>query len=550
MITKHPTSRTLIIHPLGDLDTLRADHYRRQLRTLIDEGYRFLIFDLQDTPYINSSGLGLIIELYNKATRLEGTVKLIHCGPHVQWLLEQTHLNRLFTESGETPQTPTPDIPYDTLYNMMSNEFLLLAQIYEVTEQLMGQENADQIGAMTLRGIHQALHTQRGALFLLTADGKRLRMTSWIENGEESTRPQLNDFPLAPERMEQRVLEGNEVTWHELCDQDKSEDNLFYQLGFDTLITAPIRSRTRIYGLVVAEASSETMPLIQSSRPIVRTFANICGMALEKATLNEALLERNAQLNAMIERAHDYRQTLVEAGKLAALGVVISGLGHLINNKMVPLMGYTQMLSQKKDLSQWVTEKVARIQASGNEVTQIVEKLTRISKVHEKVAKPIDHGEVIRSALALLTGQIERDDITVHVRLAAEAPALTGNPDLLLQGVLAILHRACTSFAAENPERWIQITSEASETGVRVVIEDNGSPFDEYDQDGWLDPIVPFEAMTNGRIFNYTIPRSLIRKQRGKLSLEAGESGGKRVILEFPAAPAAAPVSASGVAGS
>jgi anti-anti-sigma factor len=74
MITKHPTSRTLIVHPLGDLDTLRADHYRRQIRSLIDEGYRFLIFDLQDTPYINSSGLGLLIELFNKASRLEGSV--------------------------------------------------------------------------------------------------------------------------------------------------------------------------------------------------------------------------------------------------------------------------------------------------------------------------------------------------------------------------------------------------------------------------------------------------------------------------------------------
>lgn len=539
MITKHPTSRTLIVHPLGDLDTLRADHYRRQLRTLIDEGYRFLIFDLQDTPYINSSGLGLIIELYNKATRLEGAVKLIHCSPHVQWLLEQTHLNRLFEESDAAAQAPTPEINYDALYNMMSDEILLLAQVYEVTEQLMGQENTDRIGELTLRGIHQALHTQRGALFLQTDDGKRLRMTSWIENGERSTRPQMGEIALHPGRMEQRMLEGTEVAWHELCDQDKSENNLFYQLGFNTLIAAPIRGRARNYGLVVAEASPETLRLIQSSRPIVRTFTNICGMALEKTILNEQLRERNEQLNAMIGRAHDYRQTLVEAGKLAALGVVITGLGHLINNKMVPLMGYTQMLSQKKDLSEWVTEKVARIQASGAEVNQIVEKLTRISRVQDKAARPTDHGEAIRSALTLLTGQIERDDIIIHIRLAEEAPALQGNPEMLLQAILAILHRACTSFPADNPERWIQITSEANETGVRIVIEDNGCAFDEYDQDGWLDPIVPSEAMANGRIFNYTIPRSIIRKHRGKLSLEPGSSGGKRVILELPAAPAA-----------
>ena len=43
MITKNHTSRTLIIHPVGDLDALQAEHYRRQLRSLIEEGYRYSV---------------------------------------------------------------------------------------------------------------------------------------------------------------------------------------------------------------------------------------------------------------------------------------------------------------------------------------------------------------------------------------------------------------------------------------------------------------------------------------------------------------------------
>jgi anti-anti-sigma factor len=227
MITKHPTSRTLIVHPLGDLDTLRADHYRRQIRSLIDEGYRFLIFDLQDTPYINSSGLGLLIELFNKASRLEGSVKLINCSPHVHWILEQTHLNRIFVEESAEPAAASEELHYDTLYNFMSDELLLLTQIYEVTEQLMALEDASQIGELTLKGIHHALHAQRGAFFFLSRDEHQLQLSSWITREEHASPPPLREAPLIPGRMEHKILEDGEVTWYEPCDQDKSEDNLF-----------------------------------------------------------------------------------------------------------------------------------------------------------------------------------------------------------------------------------------------------------------------------------------------------------------------------------
>ena len=64
---------------IGNLDALRAEHFRQQLRSLIDEGYRYIIFDLEDSPYMNSSGLGLLVEIYNRVNRMIGSFKLINC---------------------------------------------------------------------------------------------------------------------------------------------------------------------------------------------------------------------------------------------------------------------------------------------------------------------------------------------------------------------------------------------------------------------------------------------------------------------------------------
>lgn len=544
MITKHPTSRTLIIHPLGDLDTLRSDHYRRQLRSLIDEGYRFLIFDLQDTPYINSSGLGLLIEMYNKTSRLEGTIKLINCSAQVQWTLEQTQLDRILTQSAEETHTQAAVLHYDSVYSYMSDELLLLAQVHEVTEKILALSDPHAIGELILKGIHQALRAQRSAFFLVSPDGRRLQLSSWLDGQEPPARPAVDEIELHPGQLATRLFEGNEVAWHELCDQDKIENNIFYRMRFDTTLAAPIRGQSRKFGLLVVEASAETMKILQSSRPIVRTFTNICGLAMEKTQLARQLQERSTELNQMNEKCQVCQQTLTEAGKLASLGVVMSGLGHLINNKMVPLLGYTQMLSQKKDLSQWVTEKVARIQNSGNEMNHIVDKLTRISRLHDRTNRPIDHAELIRTALGLLTAQSQSRDITVQVETTPTPPPVLGNPELLLQALLAILHRSLTSFDADNPACLVRITSETTDTGLRITITDNGVDFQDFDKDGWLDPIVPTEAMVGGMIFNYTIPRSILRKQRGTLVLEPLPGGGKRVVIDLPAAPAETPAPA------
>lgn len=531
MITKHPTSRTLLIHPLGELDTLRSEHYRRQLRTLIDEGYRFLIFDLQDTPYINSSGLGLMVELYNKTSRAEGSVKLINCSSQVLWILGQTQLDKILLQPPEANPQTAADLHYDTIYPFMSDEILLLAQIHEITEQILDQEEAPAISEIILRGLTRALFAQRGVFFLLDEKKSRLRVSSWIDRDASTPPPELKDVEFEIGKPVTRIFEENQVAWHELCDRDKSEDNLFFRLGYQTFLAAPIHGRSMRFGLVVIEASPDTVKILQASKPLVRTCTNLCGLAMEKSSLIHQLRKRNESMSAALGQVHDYQHTLLDAGRLAALGVVITGLGHLINNKMVPLLGYTQMLSQKKDLSEWVSEKISRIHASGNEVTRIVEKLVKISNVREKNPVPLNHAELLRTGLDLLAGPIQQGEITVLLNPAADPPEVQGSPHLVLQALLAILHRACTSFPPDALERWIRIDCQATQEGLTIAIEDNGAPFNEDDEEGWLDPLMPLEALENGRIFNYTIPRAILRKQHGTLTLEPRAECGKRVVV-------------------
>lgn len=542
MITRHPASRTLIIHPVGDLDALKADHYRRQLRTLIDEGYRYLIFDLQDTPHVNSSGLGLLVEFYNTIRRIDGSLKLINCSQGALLLLRQTQLDRVLMEGFEaTPpeQTAPGAIQFDSLHALMSDEILILTQIHRVTERIMELEEPRAIGEAVLSAAIMSLKAERGAFLLLDDSGKKLMLTHWQGRDENDEEPPVQEIFLKLGRLESEILEQGELVWHQFDSGAKAQETVFTKMGFGMALAAPVHGNHRAHGLMVIEAGPETARIVQAARPLVRTFTNLCGFAIEKILLGQQLRAQSQELNGMIERARDYHQSLIDAGKLAAMGVVVGGLSHLINNKMVPLMGYSQMLARKKDLPEWVTEKVARIHESSAEMNHIVEKLVKVSHLRERIRKPVDQGDLVRTALDLISYHVINNRIAVHAHLTRVEMNLQGDRDALLQALLAVLHRACTSFTEGQRERWIKVISTASEQNLRIIIEDNGAPFDEYDQQDWLDPIVPIEAMTNERIFNYTIPRSILRRHKGTLNLETRSEGGKRVLIDLPLEPMA-----------
>ena len=59
MLTKHSTSRTVIVEPGDNISALTVEYYRQELRALIENDYRSVLFDMKATDFVSSSVLGL-----------------------------------------------------------------------------------------------------------------------------------------------------------------------------------------------------------------------------------------------------------------------------------------------------------------------------------------------------------------------------------------------------------------------------------------------------------------------------------------------------------
>lgn len=93
--TRTEDSRT-ILELSGDLDVTSAPALQAALQELIDQGIRSLIVDLTDVPFMDSSGLGVLVAAHRRMTAVGGQLALVNPTPTLRKVFELTRTNRLF----------------------------------------------------------------------------------------------------------------------------------------------------------------------------------------------------------------------------------------------------------------------------------------------------------------------------------------------------------------------------------------------------------------------------------------------------------------------
>lgn len=80
----------------GDLDVGGAPAVQAALQQIMDEGGRFIVVDLADVPFMDSSGLGVFVAAYRRIKAQEGQMALVNTTPALRKVFQLTRTDRLF----------------------------------------------------------------------------------------------------------------------------------------------------------------------------------------------------------------------------------------------------------------------------------------------------------------------------------------------------------------------------------------------------------------------------------------------------------------------
>jgi two-component system, NtrC family, sensor kinase len=222
---------------------------------------------------------------------------------------------------------------------------------------------------------------------------------------------------------------------------------------------------------------------------------------------------------------------LIRSEKLAALGQLVAGVAHELNNPLTAVMGYGELLSEDVP-SGAVRERLDKLVNEGRRMKKIVENLLRFSRQRAVDRQSLDLRPVVDDVLALRQYYVRTRGLEVIVDIQQDMPHVAVDEDQFKQILLNLINNAIDAVESEQGVK--RITVRAFATGNRAVleVEDTGPGF--ADVSRAFDPFYTTKPVGKGTGLGLSICYGIIREHDGEIRLENLQPRGARVSVELP----------------
>jgi signal transduction histidine kinase len=255
-------------------------------------------------------------------------------------------------------------------------------------------------------------------------------------------------------------------------------------------------------------------------------------------TLELSHIEMLATDVALAVELQSLHAQLVCSEKLAAMGQLLAGVAHELNNPLTAIMGYGELINDAIAAPQ-ARDQLANLVSEARRMNRIIDNLLRFSRHGARDTPVVQLFPVVQQVLALREYYTRTRNMRVELDIAPDLPFLAVSEDEIKQILLNLLNNssdALESMAAAGK----QISIRACQRGRWVVIEveDTGPGFGNLSRA--LDPFYTTKPAGKGTGLGLSACFGIVKKRGGDLEIENLKPHGARVTLKLPLADAPA----------
>ena len=254
-----------------------------------------------------------------------------------------------------------------------------------------------------------------------------------------------------------------------------------------------------------------------------------------RATLMEYHKRPVFQVNAReISGRKRMEQQLRQAEKLSALGQLVAGVAHELNNPLAVVMGYAQLLTKQEALGEKVRKDLTKILHESERAAKIVRNLLTFARPREPHLLMVDVNRLVAVALETREIQVQGANIRVVRRLASDLPATRADPDLIEQVLANLVTNAVQALESHPGQRVLEVSTERCGDAIRISVADTGPGIPTQIVDRVFDPFFTTKGPGRGTGLGLSICYSIMEEHRGKIWAESQVGKGSRFIVELP----------------
>ncbi|HWF86099.1 MAG TPA: ATP-binding protein [Vicinamibacterales bacterium] len=265
-------------------------------------------------------------------------------------------------------------------------------------------------------------------------------------------------------------------------------------------------------------------------------------------TMAANLRETRTALDHQIEQERKMRETLqslqrqvVRQERLAAVGVLVSGVAHELNNPLQAILGTAELLERQEDLSAQARDEIAFVKTQSGRAREIIRNLSRFSGQQSEPPSFIDLRDVITEVIQLRRRDLDNLSIALDVEISS-CRAVYANFTEIEQVALNFVINAQQSIESSGrPNGHILIR--LSDAGKRVLLEvcDNGPGVSAEDEPKLFQPFFTTKPVGKGTGLGLSVSYGIIDSYGGSIGYRNNEWGGATFFFELPGADMPAP---------
>ena len=223
-------------------------------------------------------------------------------------------------------------------------------------------------------------------------------------------------------------------------------------------------------------------------------------------------------------------QKLFQTEKLASLVTLVSGIAHELNNRLLPVLVYSELL-QQSPLREGELKLVKTINRSAVGAKHIVESLLRFSRQEKPQRQSVDLNQGLRDVLNILHYRLSSGMIEVNLDLSENLPITWLDARQMEQVFMNILNNACD--ALEEAGGVVTVRSYSREGSLYVEIMNNGPEIPKEDLTRIFDPFYTSKEVGKGTGLGLSLCYGIIHEHGGDIAV-ASEPGRTVFTIKVP----------------
>ncbi|HXC33149.1 MAG TPA: ATP-binding protein [Verrucomicrobiae bacterium] len=309
-------------------------------------------------------------------------------------------------------------------------------------------------------------------------------------------------------------------------------DALIGNLDHHFLRPAETAARWREHVRQGDEAGWDEFELVHPSRKIVERFAR-------------PLSRRDGTRFGWLEVYRDVtaqrlvQSKLLQTEKMAALGQLVSGIAHELNNPLTSIQGYAQLLLSRSSASERASD-ARRISQEAERAGRIVKNLLQFSRETKSERRAVDLNEVIERTLALRSYELRLENVDVELAPDPALPQTLADAAQLQQVVLNLLVNAEQAIVMARGEearggRILIRTRRVGSDRLAMEVSDDGPGIAPEILGRIFDPFFTTKPPGVGTGLGLSIVCGIVREHGGKVSVDSLQGRGATLTVELPA---------------